>query len=261
MNNLSAEVLKGVKCFLLDMDGTVYLSGKLIDGAREAVERLRGRGRVIFLTNNTSVSRQSYVEKLCGLGIKTDLSDIYTAGDAAIDWLNAHKKYERVFLLGTKKLAEQFAAGGISLCADNPSIVVIGFDTSLEYANLAKACSLIRSGVPFLLTHPDINCPVEGGFIPDVGSFYALIKKSCGAVKPVIICGKPHKPIADGIKKLTGAASRETVMIGDRLSTDMRFAIKNGFKSVLVLSGEADRTSLAKSGLKVDLVLGSIAEL
>lgn len=255
------EGLKNIKCFLLDMDGTVYLSGVPIDGAVDAVERMKKQGRVIFLTNNTSVSRNDYVEKIKKMGIFVTENDIYTAGNATIDYINKHHYNKKIFLLGTDKLRAEFSGSGINITDKNPDIVVIGFDTDLTYANLSKACAFIRGGVPYLLTHHDINCPVKNGYIPDVGSINALIEKSTDK-KPFIVCGKPNSPIGDGIKLMTGYKNDEIAMIGDRLSTDMLFAVHNNFLPVLVLSGEARQADLENSNLKnkVNIVLNSIAD-
>lgn len=253
------DELKKIKCFLLDMDGTVYLGKRLILGAAKAIERMRILNKkVLFLTNNTSKSRNDYVIKLNNMGIFVTKEDIYTAGNATIDWLETYNKGAKVFLLGTDNLKKEFIDGGIIL-SDAPDIVVVGFDTGLTYENLSKVCKYVREGVRLVATHPDFNCPVEGGFIPDVGSFLALIKASCG-VDPEIICGKPNLPIGEGIKKLVGFEGKDIAMVGDRLMTDMQFAINNGFTSALVLSGEATEQDLANSGMTVDIVLKSIAD-
>jgi HAD superfamily hydrolase (TIGR01450 family) len=250
--------LRNIECFLLDMDGTVHLSGAPIDGAAAAIERMRAQGSVFFVTNNTSVSRGDYVKKLCGMGIAASEKDVYTAGNATISYLNSQHGGKRVFLLGTPALKSEFGAGGIPLDYDDPELVVIGFDTTLTYANLAAACAHIRRGIPYLCTHPDINCPVKGGYIPDVGSFVALIEKSTGK-SPFIICGKPFKPMGDAIGQLTGCAPSKIAMVGDRLSTDMRFAEANGFISVLTLTGEATLADLKASGQAVDFIIPSVA--
>lgn len=244
------------------MDGTVHISGTLIKGAAEAVEFLRRQARVIFLTNNTSVSRLDYVEKLKKMGIASQENDVYTAGNATIEYLKRLHKNKKVFLLGTERLRAEFSGNGINLSEKSPELVVVGFDTDLKYENISKACSFIRSGVPYLLTHPDINCPVADGYIPDVGAINALIEKSTGK-KPFIVCGKPHSPIAEALKSVTNCKNDEIAMVGDRLSTDMLFALSNGFLPILVLSGETtlkDYNNFEKSG-KIPFVLPSIAQI
>ena len=149
--------------------------------------------------------------------------------------------------------------GGIELVEEKPEFIVVGFDTTFDYARLTKLCDFIRGGVPYICTHEDVNCPTEKGYKPDVGSFVALIEKSTG-VSPLLVCGKPNKPMAESIERKLGLNSNEIAMVGDRLSTDMRFAINNGFVSVLVLTGEATKKDLKASGLAVDVILDSIAQ-
>ena len=113
--------------------------------------------------------------------------------------------------------------------------------------------------MPYITTHADINCPKEGGMKPDVGSFIALIEKSTG-VSPLLVCGKPNRPIGESVERLLGLKPEEIAMVGDRLSTDMQFAVNNGFVSVLVLSGETTLEDYNKSGMKLDVILPSIAD-
>ena len=253
------EKLKNIKCFLLDMDGTVYLGGNVINGAIEAVERMNKYSRAVFLTNNSSASRGDYAKKLSRMGFRVNEDNIFTSGNATIEYLHANYEGKRIFLFGNQTLKEEFSSGGIETVEENPDLIVVGFDTTFDYARLTKLCDFIREGVPYICTHPDINCPTERGYKPDVGSFIALIEKSTG-VSPTLICGKPNKPMAQSIQRKLGLKKEEIAMVGDRLATDMKFAINNGFVSVLVLTGEATKDDLIASGLKVDVILDSIAE-
>ena len=251
--------LKKVKCFLLDMDGTVYLDGVPLDGAIDAVERMKKQGRVIFLTNNSSQSKLDYVEKLNKIGFKVNEDNVYTSGNATVEYLNTYYKDKKIYLFGNDKLTKEFVEGGILLEREAPDLIVIGFHTAFDYDELTHLCDLIREGVPYICTHPDINCPTARGFKPDVGSFIALIEKSTG-VSPTLICGKPNKPIGDSVKRMLGLNSDEIAMFGDRLCTDIQFAINNGFVSVLVLSGEAKLDDLPEFGQDIDIILPSIKE-
>lgn len=252
------EKLKKVKCFLLDMDGTVYLENTVIDGAIEAVERMNKHGRALFLTNNSSASRADYALKLSKMGFAVTEDDVLTSGIATIEYLHAHYEGKRIYLFGNEKLHGEFIAGGIVPVKENPDLIVLGFHTRFDYDELTELCNFIREGVPYIATHPDINCPTARGYKPDVGAFIALIEKSTG-VLPTLVCGKPNRPIGETVQRLLALKPDEIAMVGDRLSTDMQFAINNGFVSVLVLSGEATLTDLEKTGQKIDVILPSIA--
>lgn len=244
----------------MDLDGTIYLGNRLIEGAREAVYRMRRADkRVIFLTNNSSVSRKDYFLKLRAMGLAVEENDIYTSGNATAAYLKAVHPDKRIYLFGTPNLRYEFMTSGIEPVEDNPDVVAVAFDTAFNYQKLCKVCDYIRGGAYFVATHPDLNCPTADGFIPDVGSVLALIKASTGRV-PDTICGKPEKIMARCIEQLTGLGGKKIAMVGDRLMTDIRFAKNNGFASVLVLSGETDEEMLAAGKIKPDVVLPSIGE-
>ncbi len=254
------ERLKKIKCFLLDMDGTIYLENEVFEGAREAVERMRAQARVLFLTNNCSSSRDDYLRKLNRLGFNAKKEEIFTAGNATVEFLTRNYKDKRVFLFGTPSLFDEFHDAGINTVEENPDLVVLSFDIFFDYPRLEKLCRFIREGVPYIATHPDINCPTAYGYKPDVGSFIALVEKSTG-VSPLLVCGKPNRPIGESIERLLGLRSEQIAMFGDRLATDIRFAINNKFLSCFVLSGEGTIDEAKKTGIydDIDIILPSIA--
>ena len=157
--------LKDIKCYLLDMDGTIYLGNELIDGAKEFLEKLKEKNiRYIFLTNNSSKNKDKYVEKLNKLGIEAHREDVFSSGEATTIYLSKKKKGAKVFLLGTKDLEDEFEKAGFELVRErNKDIdfVVLGFDTTLTYEKLWIACEYIANGVEYIATHPDFNCPLE----------------------------------------------------------------------------------------------------
>lgn len=253
--------LKDIELFLLDMDGTVYVGDKLIEGAKEKIEEIRARGKKIcFVTNNSSRAAAEYILKLKKLGIDISHKEIFTSGDAAAFYLNNYHKGKSVFVLGTKGLKETLKKQGVAVVEDNPDLVLVGYDTSLTYQNLCKTTTFIINGIPYFCTHPDVNCPAAPSYIPDVGSFVALIEKSTG-VSPFAYCGKPHSPMAQALASKFHLPKEKIAFMGDRLYTDIAFANNNGFYSLLVLSGETDKTLYEKSGARADMVLESIAQL
>ncbi len=196
--------IKAIKCFMLDMDGTFYLGDRLLPGALEFMDYLiREDKDYLFLTNNSSKNREMYTEKIYKLGFNVDPSKILTSGEATTIYLRKHSKYQKIYLLGTEALKNEFLHAGFEIVQEIPDSVVLGFDTSLTYEKIWKACDFIRSGLPYLATHPDINCPTESGFMPDIGSFIAMIEASTGRCPDVII-GKPHHHMVNAVIEKTG---------------------------------------------------------
>ena len=234
------EALNGVKLFVLDMDGTVYLGDQLIDGALDFihdVEQSEDRD-FIFFTNNASRVPSVYVEKLHKLGLDVDESKVVTAGDVCAEYLKVNYPGARVYLNGTP---------------------VQSFDTTLTYEKLDRICHYVRNGVPFIATHMDTNCPTEYGFMPDCGAMCSLITDSTG-VKPRFL-GKPWKETVDMVSEITGYKAEEMAFVGDRLYTDVATGVNNGAKGFLVLTGEADMQTVAESDVKPTCIYDSLKEM
>ncbi len=252
--------LADLRCFLLDMDGTFYLGERLLPGSLDFMRYLGVSGRdYLFLTNNSSRTAAFYAAKLAGMGWPAAPADVLTSGEAAARWLIRQKNAARVFLLGTPDLEGEFAAHGITLTADDPDYVVLGFDKTLTYDKLTTACRLIRGGVPFVATHPDFNCPTEDGFIPDCGAMIELIAASTG-VRPLVI-GKPHREIIDAVFAKKPCLPAATAIIGDRLYTDIATGKNAGITSILVLSGETKAADLADASVAPDFVFADLGTL
>ena len=267
--NINADpenILPGIRVFALDMDGTIYLGEKWIDGAKRFLERITESGRsFIFLTNNSSKNPSAYVEKLHKMGFDVGEEKIVTSGQAMIWYLKKNYPGKRVFLLGNELLSEEFRAAGIELDNDAPEIAVVGFDTSLDYAKMCRVCDFVRSGMPYFSTHPDYNCPTETGFIPDAGAIMAFIHASAFRWPDKII-GKPHTVISDYLldrlrADMPDLERSEIAMAGDRLYTDIAAGVNAGFRSILVLSGEATLKDAVSSEVKPDLIYSSVREI
>ena len=258
------ERLKSVRCFVLDMDGTFYLGSRLLDGALDFYRAAKSSGRrILFLTNNSSRDGQHYVEKLHGMGCLVGEEEVYTSGMATCQYLNRVFAGKKVALLGNRYLKGEFRRYGVPLSTESPDIVVIGYDTTLNYEKLTRICNLVRSGIPYIATHPDFDCPVEGGFAPDIGAIIAFIEASTGR-RPDIIIGKPYAEIVGGMLELTGLTADKLAICGDRLYTDIATGVNNGILSICVLTGEATPKDIEKSTVQPDLVfdrLGDMAEL
>ncbi len=253
--------LNDVRCFLLDMDGTFYLGGELIEGSLEFIERVRATGRdYLFLTNNSSHNAAFYVDKLARMGLHTDRGHVLTSGEATCEILRERYPGKRAFLLGNEFLAEEFREFGVPVDNENPEIVVIGFDTTLDYRKMQAVCDFVRAGLPYIATHPDFNCPTETGFMPDIGAIMAFIEASAGR-RPDLIVGKPNTGIVDAVLRRTGLRVDELAMVGDRLYTDIETGRRSGMLSILVMSGETTPAMLARSQTKPDLTFGRLSDM
>ena len=217
-----AALVNSCKHFVLDMDGTFYLGNTILPGSLDFLKTLEKTGRdYLFFTNNSSKSPDVYIEKLAGMNCAISRKQIMTSGDVTIEYLNAAYPGKRVYLVGTEALIKSFREGGIDLVEDDPDIVVIGFDTTLTYEKIVKASDYVRAGAVYLATHPDINCPVENGYITDVGAFCAMISLSAG-VGEVKSLGKPNPETVDMAMLRAGWKNRsEIAFVGDRLYTDI----------------------------------------
>ena len=253
--------LSDVKCFLLDMDGTFYLGGQLIEGSLAFIDRVLATGRdFLFLTNNSSHNASFYVQKLGKMGLSIDRSRVLTSGEATCAKLRQLYPGKRAFVLGNEFLLEEFREAGVPVDMAHPEIVVIGFDTTLDYKKMQDVCDFVRAGLPYVATHPDFNCPTETGFMPDIGAIMAFIEASTGR-RPDLIVGKPHAGIVEAALKRTGLQVGELAMVGDRLYTDIETGLRSGMLSILVMSGETTEEMLAASPTQPDLKFGRLSDM
>ena len=255
------KTLDNVRLFLLDMDGTFYLGDRLIDGSLDFIRRVRETGRdFMFLTNNSSHNAAFYVEKLERMGLDIDRSRVLTSGEATCEKLKELHPGKRAFVLGNEFLLEEFREAGIEIDPANPEIVVVGFDTTLDYAKMCAACDFVRAGLPYIATHPDFNCPTETGFMPDIGAILAFIEASAGR-RPDLIIGKPNTGIVEAVLRRTGLRVDQLAMVGDRLYTDIETGLRSGMTSILVMSGETTEEMLAASDTVPDLKFGKLSDM
>jgi len=253
--------LKRVKLFLLDLDGTFYLGPHLFPWSLKFMATLKQQGkRHLFLTNNSSASRAYYAEKITKMGFVTTPSDVFSSTTATIMYLKKHHPDATLYVLGTPSMEEELKEAGLTLVQDNPDLVLLGFDQTLTYEKLKKACYWLRAGKMYMATHPDMNCPTENGPIPDTGSMIELIAASTER-RPDVIIGKPNPPIIDALFAQYPYNRDEVAVIGDRLYTDIQTGINAGIVSILVLSGETTREMYASWGKQADYVFHNIGEI
>lgn len=256
--------LRHVRHVVLDMDGTLYRGSQLFACTRPFLARLYDLGiPYTFLTNNTSHSKTDYIAKLARLGITATPEQMYTAADATFSYLREHSPpTKRIALLGTPSLAAQFAAEGFTEDWDAPEAVVVAFDTDLRYDRLCRIAYFIAQGLPFLATHPDFVCPTDEPTVRvDCGAICACLTAATGR-KPLVL-GKPEPSLLHDICRRANVAPEETVLVGDRLYTDIAMGRRAGACTALVLSGEATEADVAACAPeeRPDMVLTDVGEL
>jgi HAD superfamily hydrolase (TIGR01457 family) len=257
------ESLAAVACFLLDMDGTFNLGDRLLNGSLRFIDVLKEQGKdYLFLTNNSSRVASDYAAKMSRLGLPTQESRVFTSGEATARYLLEQGQTRHLFVVGTPALADEVRRHGFETAAENPQMIVLGFDTTLTYEKLWRLCDLVRSGMPYVATHPDFNCPTETGYMPDTGAMIAFVRASTGR-EPDLVIGKPNRTIVDMAGRKLNLPIDRLAIVGDRLYTDIALGQTSGITTVLVLCGESTRSDLDRSSFQPDFVfedLGGLAD-
>ena len=249
------------KCFVFDLDGTVYLGDRPIQGTIDFITRNLAHREIFFLTNNTSKNLADYTQKLAGFGIHVGLEKILSPLLPLVDYLK-DQGLRRLYPVGNTSfqtyLKEQIP-DVVFTSGDDCQAVVLGYDTELTYRKLADSCLLLqRPDVRFLSTHPDMVCPSAKGPLPDTGSFVRLYEGATGRL-PELVFGKPNTLVLSPLLKRF--RQDEMVMVGDRLTTDKLLAENAGIDFILVLSGEARREDLPALERQPTLVLDDLGTL
>ncbi len=248
------------KLFLLDMDGTIYLSETLFDGAAEFLQTVKDLGgRWIFLTNNSSRGTEAYIAKLRRMGVETAPEDYLTSADAAIPYLRSLGEDRRWYVCGTSSLKGQLRASGVAVADSREAAegVLLGYDTELTYGKLEDCCILLGRDIPYVATHPDMVCPTWFGSAPDCGSVTEMLR-TCTGRSPRVI-GKPKPDMALLAMERAGASPAETCLMGDRVYTDIACGVNAGIDTIFVLSGEGTREDMEKYGVAPTWVYPDVA--
>jgi NagD protein len=258
--------LARIRHIALDMDGTLYLGGRLFPWTQGFLETLRQRGiGYTFLTNNPTKSVADYLAKLAGMGIEASEDNMLTTSLAAIDWLRENlPQARRLFMLGTPSMVSQFEKAGFEACADDPAdrpdALVVSFDMTLTYDRLCRAAWWASQGIPYIATNPDRVCPTEKETIlVDCGSIQKCIEEATGR-RADIVLGKPDPTMLQEIMHRHGLEPFEVAMVGDRIYTDIAMARNAGAVGILVLSGETTPEML-KGITPPDFVFDNVGSL
>ena len=249
--------------YIFDLDGTIYLSEKLIPGAREVIEKLRvSSKKIVFLSNKPLQTRKDYAVKLTRLGIPTAADEVINSSRVMAKWLAKQAPRAVIYVIGEPSLIEEMVQEGfrISEQAEEIQYVVASFDRTFDYRKLNIAHQAIKKGARFVATNPDRACPVEGGEIPDCAAMIGAVEGSTG-IKAEAIVGKPSDIMIQVAVQTMGLSPKVCLLVGDRLETDILMGKKAGMATALVLTGATKRETLKTSDIQPDYVWESIAEI
>ena len=259
--------LRAAKAFIFDMDGVLYRGSDPLPGVSEllaAIER-RGAGYVLA-TNNSMASPEQYADRLTQMGLTVGAEKIQTSGTATRDYLLQHlPKGAAVYVVGMPGLKEQiYGVGGFTVAEPaegvaNTAAVVCGLDQQFTYDKLKAAFFAIRAGATFIATNIDSSLPTETGFVPGAGTIVAAIRTATG-VTPVVI-GKPSPEVLIQAALELDASPAQTVMIGDRLDTDILAGNRANMLTAMVLTGVSSLDDIAESEAQPDIVVAGLPEL
>ena len=249
--------------YVFDLDGTLYLGEALLPGARDTVLALRANGsRTVFLTNKPLERPSDYAAKLTSLGIPTPAGEVVSSTDALLRYLQLHAAGARLYPVAEPLLWEMLREAGWELTEDPARIdvVVVSFDRTFAYPKLQIAFDAVRAGARIVATNPDAYCPVPGGGLPDCAAMLAAIEACTGALAEAIV-GKPSPHMAATLLDRLEVVAERTLLVGDRLATDMHMAIEAGMVAALVLTGATTRADVERSPIRPRYLLTSVADI
>ena len=261
----NCESLKEKRLFLFDMDGTIYCENSLFDGVKELLELIKSEGgKYVFITNNASKSVNDYIKKVQNMGLEVDKDNFLTSVQATVLHFKKHHAGARVYAQGTKSFIKELVDSGLNVTEEydeSVDVILVGFDTEITAEKMRTTSKMltVKKDVPYYATNPDWVCPVDFGYIPDCGSMCFGYEKATGRA-PVYI-GKPQPAMINIAMEKFGFTKEQTLVLGDRLYTDIASGNNAGVETVLVLSGEATMKDYEESPVKSTYVLNNVKEL
>lgn len=248
---------------VLDVDGTVVRGDTPIPGARDALDALDDAGvRRLFLSNNPTKAPPAYVERFERAGLAVDADEVMTSGTVTVAYLCEHHADDALFVVGESGFRTQLADADLTV-VDDPhaaEAVVVSIDREFHYDRLTAALRALDGDVPFVGTDPDVTIPTDDGLIPGSG---AIIHAVAGVAErdPDRILGKPDEYAQALALDYLGVPAEDCLVVGDRLNTDIALGSRAGMTTVLVRTGVTDEETLARSEIRPDYVLDSIADI
>jgi HAD superfamily hydrolase (TIGR01457 family) len=259
--NQNIEQLTKIRAVVSDMDGVLWRGDRAMPGLTEFFSFMREHNvRFVLATNNATRTAAQYAEKLAEFGVRVSEAEILPSCDVISDYLKTiTPPGTRVFVVGEAALADSIRARGFVVNDTEAEIVVAGLDRQATFAKLTQATRLIRRGARFIGTNPDRTWPGENEIMPGAGAILAFLEAAT-EVKPLIV-SKPEPIMFQQAMARMGSQTETTVMIGDRLETDILGGQRAGLKTILVLSGVSAEADIEQMSIHPDWIFRDIGEL
>lgn len=242
------------------MDGVLINDGAMVAGADRFLERLRSTARnFLVLTNNSLFTPHEIERQLASRGLEVDVGQVWTSALATARFVATQRPDGTAFVIGRDSVHQALAEVGYHEATARADYVVVGETWDYSYDDFATASRLIRSGSHFVTTNPEPTGPTRDGSLPGCGAMAALIESATG-VRPYVV-GKPNALMIRGALGALGAPSQETVMVGDRMETDVLVGVNAGVATILVLSGANTAADATRYPFRPSRVVASVAEL
>jgi NagD protein len=246
--------------YLTDMDGVLVHEEHMVPGADEFLAELRESGaNYLVLTNNPMFTRRDLRARLHGSGLDIPEDRIFTSAMATAQFVATQRPGGSAYVIGEVGLTTALHEAGYVLTERDPDYVVLGETRTYSFEAITTAIRLIGRGARFVVTNPDATGPSRAGVLPAAGAVAALIERATGRTPYYV--GKPNPLMMRSALRAIGAHSETTVMIGDRMDTDVVAGLEAGLSTVLVLSGISTRDSVLQYPYRPTLVLDSVADL
>jgi 4-nitrophenyl phosphatase len=250
-----------INAILIDLDGVLYRGNTALPGASAFIAFLREqRIRFRLITNNATLTPQQYLAKFAGMNIHVEVEEVFTSALATGLYLDGQgARGESAYVIGEDGLRAALAGIEMRITDASPRWVVVGMDRNVTYSALATASLAVQRGARFVGSNPDLSFPNEAGLVPGAGALQGVITATTG-VRPVVV-GKPEPLMFELAMEGLGTTPDTTVMLGDRLDTDIAGAQSVGLASIMVLTGVSTRADLAESSVQPSLVVDDLPRL
>lgn len=254
------ETIRAKKGFICDMDGVIYHGNNLLEGVPAFVDWLNKESKnFLFLTNSSERTPKELSQKLLRLGLDVSEEHFYTSALATASFLATQKPGCSAYVIGEAGLMNALYEKGVYMNDVNPDYVVVGETRSYSFEKIEKAVGLVNRGAKLIGTNPDTTGPTEVGIVPATGALVAPIEIATG--KKAYFVGKPNPLMLRHAMKLLGCHSHETVMIGDRMDTDIIAGVETGATTVLVLSGVSTKDTPNEYPYRPNYILNGVGNI